>query len=198
MRKGPRSPRPGLWTPTRAGKLTPELIKRALVVGQRTEESKSDTTLGMRISLSVNGRIFLLTLARMRLEPDEDWDDDLRARINSASAGKRGRALFCVDEELRQKMAAIAFSLKLGKRKPLLAYAIAARREAALADASLALTSMTKLCLHYIGLALERPGELYYDVPRGEERFAGGLGFQNAPAEPKAQAGGTLMRQAAL
>ncbi len=196
MEKGAHPAGSGRWSlrPT-PGPLTAALVKAALVPRVGTHRGELDTTLKMRITLGARDRQILLSLAGFRLESDEDWDPDLRARVNTTARERRGRVLFCLEEDPRRTMAAIAFSLKAGSQRPLLAYAIVTRREPELRDQSLALALLSKRCLHFIGLALGRPASLYHDVPRGKESFAKSLGFTLAKRESDLDIGGTLMTQ---
>jgi hypothetical protein len=128
-----------------------------------------------------------LTLASLRLPDEATWDRPIRERINRLSGKQKGRVLFCIVDD--RIVAAIGFTVQF---QPLVAYALALD-----AGQPLGLRALrrTKQCLHYLALALGRPGALYLDAPPATMAMAKTLGFRPAGKAYDIRASATLLVQ---
>lgn len=177
--------------------LTLKLVRAHFHVEHKERDGRPNTVLHFKLDLPVGSRRYIFSLAGYELDDDEAWDEAERSTINRLARESRGRVLFVIDREAREKMVAIGFSHREKPSHAFLIYAFAVRREPELVDLAEALAFVAKRCLHFIALAYDRPGHLLYDVRGGKEDFAKGFDFRRASEERESigKVGGTLMVQ---
>jgi hypothetical protein len=180
------------------GVITLELIRSRLTkIPKQKPGGEPDSRLVFLLDLPIRGKRYLFSLAGYELRKTEAWDDRERSYINTLVRESRGRALFVIDKVSRQKLVAIGFSYGSTESAPLLIYSFATRLEPNLIDIAYVLGHVAKRCLHFIAIAIDKPGELLYDVPGGKDDYASSFAFKRASLDKWGlkRVGGTLMEQ---
>jgi hypothetical protein len=108
------------------------------------------------------------------------FDRELAAKVNEASQEK-GRALYAVDLELNEVVAAVSYHLPDDSSSPLLITALAPRVDGAAAVGRFCVP-MLKACVHEVSQRLGRGGQLALRVGGGSDDEAKTLyGFRPGP-----------------
>jgi hypothetical protein len=178
--------------------ITLELIRARLTkIPKQKPGGEPDSRLVFLLDLPIRGKRYLFSLAGYELRKTGAWDDRERSYINTLVRENRGRALFVIDKEGRRKLVAIGFSYGPAESSPFMIYSFATRLEPEFVDIAYVLGHVAKRCLHFIAIAIDKPGELLYDVPGGKTDFASALDFKRASQDKWRikRVGGTLMEQ---
>jgi hypothetical protein len=132
--------------------------------------------------------------------PKERFGPDMRKIIKSASS-ERGRALYCIDREWGQEVAALSYHLHDNRSFPVLITAIAMRIDAGgtpeLFDQSRAAAALLKQYVHEIAHQTGRGGHVDVDASPVGVADLTLLGFRPAPKVKGLRISGVHLRQPA-
>ncbi len=133
--------------------------------------------------------------------PRAHFSSEAKMRISNAARSDSGRAIYCVDPEMGEVIAAVALHLPRDPRHPVLLTAIALRDDVeenrTLAARSIVAGLVLKHYVHAISHRLDRGGHVDIDLASpAQVDLMRELGFKKAPKISGFRPAGTHLRQA--